>query len=203
MTGSGASGGGIPADLPAPASASAPAASGPRAPGWRPVLLAVTTPILVTGFVASALSNRIVFALAAVALAALAVPVLRRGFEAGHGLETAFARRARIAGRAALLLALAAAAMGQGVAVHGESLDLGYRAVAWSVYTPVATTATTWWLLALGLLALAVALAMLPAAMAPASERSRSPRLRPPASPSGAPSTDRPSPSSRGTRGTP
>ena len=88
--------------------------------------------MLLVGFGASALANRLAFAGWGLAAGALYTALARIGVD--HGWD----RRLR----AALLLgalALAFAAFAGLVVRHGEIFDLGFRAVAPALYTPAAT----------------------------------------------------------------
>jgi hypothetical protein len=112
---------------------------------WRAALLGTLTPVLLLGFGASALANRLVFAGWGLAAAAVLVPALRRSFElwlgrAGGG--------ARIAAAAAFVLAPALALFAWLADRHQEVLDLGARAVFPGLYTPAATAPATYWILA-------------------------------------------------------
>jgi hypothetical protein len=107
---------------------------------WRAALLGTLTPLLLLGFGASALANRLVFAGWGLAAAAVLVPVLRRSFElwlgrAGGG--------ARIAAAAAFVLGPALALFAWLADRHQEILDLGARAVFPGLYTPAATAPAT------------------------------------------------------------
>jgi hypothetical protein len=121
---------------------------------WYGGLLAGLLPILLLGFLYSALADRIAFAGWALAVAALWVLVLRHGLGAGWG-------RARLAGTLLLLIALGMAAFAWLETKHGEILDLGFRAVLPGLYHPSATQPRTVWVLAavlgiLGLVSLAL-----------------------------------------------
>lgn len=115
---------------------------------WRAVLLLVVGPVLVGGFAASALANRWIFALWAVAVAAAATLAVRRGFEVWSGRPGA---AAHVADRALVILAPGTALFGLIVARHREALDLGWRAVWPSFYVPAATAPDTYLLIATGL----------------------------------------------------
>ncbi len=112
---------------------------------WYATLLGTVTPVLLLGFGASALANRLVFAGWGIAAAVGAALVLRRAFETTWGRPDA---RWRIAARAAALLAPALALFAWLEARDPESLDVGLRAVAPALYTPLATRAATYYLLA-------------------------------------------------------
>lgn len=114
---------------------------------WHLPLLAGLLPVLLGGFAASALANRTAFAGWAVGCGVVYTVALRVGL--GRGWD----RRLR----AAVLLAVLAgsfAAFAGLVDRHQEILDLGYRAVLWSVYAVAATDPPTYGVLA-ALLALA------------------------------------------------
>lgn len=115
-----------------------------RAPAsaWRGALFATLAPLLVLGFGASALANRLAFAGWAVAVAALVPVVLRRSFEDRR------ASRRRIAGAALVASGAALVPFGLLVARHREVLDLGWRAVLPALHAPVATAPAGWYGLA-------------------------------------------------------
>jgi hypothetical protein len=131
-----------------PAPASPPAAADPagRGPGWTTrvrthpllpwyaVLLGGILPVLLLGFLYSALADRLEFAGWALLLAALYTAALRQGMQAGWPAP-------RLAGALALLLAAGAAAFAWIERTHHEILDLGYRAVLpEEIYFPAATS---------------------------------------------------------------
>ncbi|MGH9363474.1 MAG: hypothetical protein ACRD2T_16310 [Thermoanaerobaculia bacterium] len=89
---------------------------------WYAPLLGGLLPILLLGFLASALADRIVFAGWGIAFALLWTVVLREGLDAG------WTRRRRL-GSLALLAVVALGAFAALAAEHGEDLDLGFRAV--------------------------------------------------------------------------
>lgn len=99
---------------------------------WYAALLAGTLPVLVVGFVGSALADRLVFAVWALAVASLYALVLRWGMGAGWP-------RVALAGRSLLVLAAGAAAHARLVARHQEELDLAFRAFLPALYHPAAT----------------------------------------------------------------
>lgn len=108
---------------------------------WYSGLLGGLLPILLLGFIYSAVADRTVFALWALIVGTVWVIVLHRGLAAGL-------RRPR-------LLAFLAAVLAAGLAVfawlesrHHEILDLGFRAVFPSLYTPAATSPRTVYVLA-------------------------------------------------------
>lgn len=108
---------------------------------WHLPLLAGLVPVLLIGFGASALANRLAFAGWALAAGAVYTAALRIGLDRGWDP----------AARAAALLAvlsLAFAAFAALVGRHREIFDLGFRAVAPAIYTPAATRPGTAWGLA-------------------------------------------------------
>jgi hypothetical protein len=117
---------------------------------WYGGLLAGLLPVLLLGFLYSALADRIAFAGWALVVAALWVLVLRFGLGAGWG-------RARLVGTMLLLIASGMAAFAWLETKHGEILDLGFRAVLPGLYHPSATQPRTAWVLAavLGILGVA------------------------------------------------
>jgi len=115
---------------------------------WRLALLSVVGPVLLTGFAASALANRWIFAIWALAVALAATVALRRGFEVWTGRPAA---AAHIADRVLVVLAPGAALFGWIVARHREALDLGWRAVWPRFYAPAMTAPDTYLLIATGL----------------------------------------------------
>lgn len=130
------------------------AATGPSR-RWRGALLALLLPLLLLGFGASALANRLVFAGWGLAAAAVAVPVLRRSFEdrlfrPGGGT--------RVAATALFVAAPALAVFAVLVGRDREVLDLGARAVLAGLYVPAATAPATYYALAAVLAAAGVAL---------------------------------------------
>lgn len=108
---------------------------------WYGGLLAGLLPILLLGFLYSALADRIVFVGWALVFATLWVLLLRHGMGAGWPAP-------RLAGALALLLAAALAAFAALEKKHGEILDLGFRAVLPGLYHPNATAPRTAWGLA-------------------------------------------------------
>jgi hypothetical protein len=108
---------------------------------WRVTLLAVVTPVLVGGFSVSALANRWIFAVWALAVAVGSALALRRGFEVWWGRPAA---GRRIAVRVLAILAPATFVLARLVARHQEIFDLGLRAVWPGLYTPVATAPATY-----------------------------------------------------------
>lgn len=89
---------------------------------WYFTLLLGALPVLLLGFLASGFADRPIFALWALSLALVYALVLRRGIAAGWGGWVT-------AGRCLLLLAFGAATWGRLVALYGEELALGLRAV--------------------------------------------------------------------------
>jgi hypothetical protein len=112
---------------------------------WRVWLLAVVTPVLVAGFAASALANRWIFAVWALAAATLAALALRRGVEVWWGRPGA---GGWIAVRVLTVLAPAAFVLAWLVQRHREILDLGLRAVWPGFHAPAATAPATYLIVA-------------------------------------------------------
>jgi len=112
----------------------APGSSLPHPPRrWYGALLGGILPVLLLGFLYSALADRLDFAGWALLLAAFYTAALRQGMQAGWPAP-------RLAGALALLLAAGAAAFAWIERTHHEILDLGYRAVLpEGVYLAVAT----------------------------------------------------------------
>ena len=101
---------------------------------WYAALLAGILPVLLLGFLYSALANRLDFAGWALLLAAFYTAALRQGMQAGWPAP-------RLAGALALLLAAGTVAFAWIERIHQEILDLGYRAVLpEEVYFPAATS---------------------------------------------------------------
>lgn len=101
---------------------------------WYAALLGGILPVLLLGFLYSALADRLEFAGWALLLAALYTAALRQGMQAGWPAP-------RLAGALALLLAAGAAAFAWIERTHHEILDLGYRAVLpEEIYFPAATS---------------------------------------------------------------
>ena len=122
----------------------------PGARGWYGGLIGGLLPILLLGFIYSAVSDRTAFALWALVVGTVWVVALHRGLSAGL-------RRPR-------LLAFLAAVLAAGLAVfawlesrHHEILDLGFRAVFPSLYTPAATSPRTVYVLAAAFLLMGLA----------------------------------------------
>ena len=99
---------------------------------WYAPLLAGLLPVLLLGFLYSALAGRLAFLYWALALGAAWVIVLRHGVEAGWSAPSQI-------GALALLLAAGFAGFSWLEARHGEILDLGFRAVLPGLYHPAAT----------------------------------------------------------------
>jgi hypothetical protein len=99
---------------------------------WYGGLLGGLLPILLLGFVYSALADRTVFVFWALAAGALWVVLLRQGLAAGWPAG-------RLLGSLLLLLAVAFAVFAALESAHGEILDLGFRAVFPAIYHPLAT----------------------------------------------------------------
>ena len=113
---------------------------------WYAGLLGGLLPILLLGFLYSALADRLEFVGWALGLGVVWVLALRHGLGAGWP-------RPRLWGTLALLLALGLGGFSAIERQHHEILDLGFRAVFPRVYHPVATRPGTPAALA-GLLAL-------------------------------------------------
>jgi hypothetical protein len=103
---------------------------------WYASLLGGLLPILLLGFLYSALADRLMFVYWALGLGTLWVILLRHGFAAGWP-------GSRLAGVMALLGALGLAGFAAIEARHHEILDLGFRAVAPGLYHPIATRPAT------------------------------------------------------------
>jgi hypothetical protein len=120
---------------------------------WYAGLLGGLLPILLLGFLYSAIADRLLFVYWALALATLWVVLLRHGFAAGWP-------GTRLTGVMALLGALGLAGFAAIEARHHEILDLGFRAVLPGLYHPIATRPATAAAVA-GALALAGTVALL------------------------------------------
>jgi len=103
---------------------------------WYTGLLAGLLPVLLLGFLYSALADRLAFVGWALALATAWVLLLRHAFTAGWS-------PARRTGAMALLGALGLGGFAALEAEHQEILDLGFRAVLPAVYHPIATRPET------------------------------------------------------------
>jgi len=122
---------------------------------WYGGVLGGLLPILLLGFIYSALADRTVFALWALVVGVCWVMVLRQGIAAGWG-------RFRLPAALALLLAAGLGVFAFLESRHHEILDLGFRAVFPALYRPAATEPRTVAVLA-GIFAL-MGLAFLPLA---------------------------------------
>lgn len=120
---------------------------------WYIGLLGGLLPILLLGFLYSAIADRLLFVYWALGLGTLWVILLRHGFAAGWP-------GARLTGVMALLGALGLAGFAAIEARHHEILDLGFRAVLPGLYHPIATRPATAAAVA-GALALAGTVALL------------------------------------------
>lgn len=125
--------------------------------GWYGGLLGGLLPILLLGFIYSAVADRTAFALWALVVGTVWVVVLHRGLAAGL-------RRLKLLAVLAAVLAAGLAAFAWLESRHHEILDLGFRAVFPSLYTPAATSPRTVYLLAaacflMGIAAMIVSLA--------------------------------------------
>jgi len=114
---------------------------------WYGGIFGGLLPILLLGFLYSAIADRTVFALWAVAAGACWVVALRQGLAAGWG-------RFRLLAALALVLAAGLAVFAGLEWEHHEILDLGFRAVFPAAYHPLATAPRTAAVLA-GIFALA------------------------------------------------
>ena len=103
---------------------------------WYGSLLGGLLPVLVLGFLYSALADRTVFALWALVSGALWVTLLRQGLAAGWPGD-------RLTGALLLLLAACFAVFANLESAHEKILDLGFRAVFPAVYHPLATRPLT------------------------------------------------------------
>lgn len=103
---------------------------------WYGGLLAGLLPILVVGFLYSAIADRLVFVVWALAAAVCWVVLLRQGLQQGWPGP-------RLAGALALLAAVALAGFALLERRHHEILDLGFRAVFPGLYHPLATRPAT------------------------------------------------------------
>lgn len=103
---------------------------------WYGGLLSGLLPILLLGFLYSALADRTIFAGWALLFALLWTLLLRHGMSAGWP-------KWRIVGAMLLLFFVAFALFAYLESRHHEILDLGFRAVFPSLYHPVATAPQT------------------------------------------------------------
>jgi hypothetical protein len=127
----------------------------PLALAWYGGVFGGLLPILLLGFLYSAIADRTVFALWALAVGACWVVLLRQGLSLGWS-------RSRRLAALALLLAAGLAVFAVLEWQHQRILDLGFRAVFPTLYSPWLTAPRTIGILA-GVLAL-VGLACLPLA---------------------------------------
>ena len=124
-----------------------------RPAAFRLLVLLGALPVLLLGFAASALANKVVFALWAVMIATAWALVLRWGLNGRWGGWI-------VAGRLLLLLAAAAGVWARLVTTHGEELDLAFAALAPGLYHPLLAQPQSGYAAALAL-AVAGALAIL------------------------------------------
>lgn len=124
-----------------------------RPAAFRLLVLLGALPVLLLGFATSALANKVVFALWAVAAATAWALVLRWGLNARWGGWI-------VAGRLLLLLAAAAGVWARLVTTHGEELDLAFAALAPALYHPLLARPQSGYAVAIAL-AVAGALAIL------------------------------------------
>jgi hypothetical protein len=103
---------------------------------WYGGIFGGLLPILLLGFLYSAIADRTVFALWAVIAGACWVVALRQGLAVGWG-------RFRLLAALALVLAAGLAVFAGLEQEHHEILDLGFRAVFPAVYHPLATAPRT------------------------------------------------------------
>jgi len=99
---------------------------------WYGGIFGGLLPILLLGFLYSAIADRTVFALWALVAGAFWVAALRQGLAAGWG-------RLRLLATLALVLAAGLAVFAGLEWEHHEILDLGFRAVFPTFYQPLAT----------------------------------------------------------------
>jgi hypothetical protein len=99
---------------------------------WYGGVLGGLLPVLLLGFLYSALADRTVFVLWALVTGACWVVLLHRALSVGWG-------RFRLLGALALLLAAGLAVFAWLESKHHEILDLGFRAVFPDLYHPIAT----------------------------------------------------------------
>jgi hypothetical protein len=99
---------------------------------WYGGIFGGLLPILLLGFLYSAIADRTAFALWALVAGAFWVAALRQGLAAGWG-------RFRLLAALALVLAAGLAAFAGLEWEHHEILDLGFRAVFPALYRPLAT----------------------------------------------------------------
>jgi hypothetical protein len=103
---------------------------------WYGGLLGGLLPVLLLGFLYSALADRTVFALWALVSGALWVGLLRQGVAAGWPGD-------RLTGALLLLLAACFTVFAVLESAHEKILDLGFRAVFPAAYHPLATQPVT------------------------------------------------------------
>jgi hypothetical protein len=103
---------------------------------WYAAVVGGSLPVLVVGFLTSALANRLVFVGWAIAVAALYVALLRWGIGAGWPA-------ALLTGRLLLLLGGGLAVYARLVARHFDEFDLAFRAFLPALYHPLATQPRT------------------------------------------------------------
>ncbi len=108
----------------------------PAGLAWYGGIFGGLLPLLLLGFIASALADRTVFALWALAAGTVWVAVLRQGLALGW-------RRLRLVAALALVLAAGLGVFAVLEWQHHEILDLGFRAVFPAVYHPIATAPRT------------------------------------------------------------
>jgi len=108
---------------------------------WYGGVLGGLLPVLLLGFLYSALADRTVFVLWALVTGTCWVVVLRQGLSAGW-------QPFRLLGSLALLLAAGLAVFAVLESRHHEILDLGFRAVFPAIYHPLATRPGTMGVLA-------------------------------------------------------
>ncbi|MFY9823243.1 MAG: hypothetical protein WAM82_17805 [Thermoanaerobaculia bacterium] len=132
---------------------------------WYGGLVGGLLPVLVLGFLYSALADRTVFALWALVAGALWVALLRQGMAAGWPGD-------RLTGALLLLLAACLAVFASLESAHQKILDLGFRAVFPAVYHPLATRPLTAGILA-AVLGAAGAGALVPALIRQKTEEKR------------------------------
>jgi hypothetical protein len=130
---------------------------------WYGGLVAGLLPVLLLGFLYSALADRTVFALWALLSGAFWVLLLRQGMAAGWPGD-------RLTGTLLLLLAACFAVFSSLEWAHQKILDLGFRAVFPAAYHPLATQPLTAGVLA-ALLGAAGAGALVPALIRNAQEK--------------------------------
>lgn len=114
----------------------------PSATTWRGALVATLAPLLLVGFGASALANRLAFAGWGLAVAVAFPALLRRSFEDRR------ASGRRVAGAALVATGIALVPFGLLVARYREILDLGWRAVLPGLHAPAVTAPAAWYALA-------------------------------------------------------